>query len=86
MAKAHLTREQVEEKLKNPRLSPVLRSVYQRILGDFPYVDPDVRHVGVSYLRKLSAEVLTQNPETLVIQNGDHPVAVLLPYSTYMAM
>lgn len=51
-----------------------------------PMIDPNVRYVGVASLRKLNAELLQAMSETLVIQHEDKPIAVLLPYSVFLAM
>jgi PHD/YefM family antitoxin component YafN of YafNO toxin-antitoxin module len=50
-----------------------------------PIIDPSVKHVGVSKLRELNATKLKeQNDETLVIQDNDQPLAVLLSYENYL--
>ena len=55
-----------------------------------PYIDPRVRHVGVSKLRELNATKLKEmghgNEETLVIQDNDTPLAVLLTYERFLRM
>ena len=55
-----------------------------------PYIDPKVRHVGVSKLRELNASKLKQlggdDEETLVIQDNDKPLAVLLSYEKYLVI
>jgi hypothetical protein len=51
-----------------------------------PYVDPSVQHVGVSKLRALNIEQLRDLDKTLVIQDNDKPLAVLLRYEHFMAM
>lgn len=49
-----------------------------------PNIDPSVRHVGVSKLRDLNATKLKeQTDETLVIQENDTPLAVLLSYKRF---
>lgn len=50
------------------------------------YVNPKVATVGVSKLRSLSASKLRSIDKTLVIQENDQPLAVLLKYEEYMAM
>jgi len=55
--------------------------------GAIPIIDPSVKHVGVSKLRELNASKLRQTKdETLVIQDNDTPVAVLLSYEKFMLM
>ncbi len=49
-----------------------------------PYLDPNVEHVGVSRLRKLNATNLRHQEKTLVIQDNDKPLAVLLTYEQYL--
>ncbi len=50
-----------------------------------PNIDPNVKFVGVSKLRDLNASKLKeQDEETLVIQENDTPLSVLLPYKRYL--
>lgn len=54
-----------------------------------PRVDPNVKHVPVSYLRKLNSEVLREETRTLVIDtlDGDEgPLSVLMPFSTFLTI
>ena|SRR2546423_730965 len=51
-----------------------------------PVIDPNVRHVGVSKLRQLSADRLRSLDKTLVIQDDDTPLAVVLSYEQFMEM
>ncbi len=51
-----------------------------------PYVDPSVQHVGVTRLRTLNVAQLRDLDKTLVIQDNDKPLAVLLRYEHFMAM
>lgn len=51
-----------------------------------PHIDPNVKHVGVSKLRGLNAEKLRDTEDTLVIQENDKPLAVLLTYDRFLAM
>lgn len=50
------------------------------------YVNPNVRAVGVSKLRKINAATLRDLDQTLVIQENEQPLAVLLNYDDYMRM
>jgi PHD/YefM family antitoxin component YafN of YafNO toxin-antitoxin module len=50
------------------------------------YVNPNVRTVGISKLRSLNATKLRDIDKTLVIQENDQPLAVLLKYDEYLAM
>lgn len=51
-----------------------------------PRIDPDVKHVGVSRLRQLNSRRLRDLKETLVIQDNDEPLAVLLRYEQFLVM
>ena len=51
-----------------------------------PYVDPSVQHVGITKLRSLNVTQLRELDKTLVIQDNDKPLAVLLRYEHFMAM
>lgn len=53
---------------------------------DIPFIDPNVEHVGVSRLRKLDSAKLKETVEknTLVIQESDTSVAVLLSYERFL--
>jgi hypothetical protein len=51
-----------------------------------PYVDPTVQHVGISRLRALNVTQLRELEKTLVIQDNDEPLAVLLKYEHFLAM
>ena len=51
-----------------------------------PYLDPSVQHVGISRLRALNVTQLRDLDKTLVIQDNDKPLAVLLKYEHFLAM
>jgi hypothetical protein len=51
-----------------------------------PYLDPSVQHVGISRLRALNVTQLRELNKTLVIQDNDKPLAVLLKYEHFLAM
>lgn len=51
-----------------------------------PYLDPSVQHVGISKLRALNVAQLRALNKTLVIQDNDEPLAVLLKYDQFLAM
>lgn len=51
-----------------------------------PYLDPNVQHVGISRLRALNVAQLRALDKTLVIQDNDKPLAVLLKYEHFLAM
>ena len=48
--------------------------------------DPSVQHVGISRLRALNVTQLRELDKTLVIQDNDKPLAVLLKYEHFLAM
>ena len=49
-----------------------------------PLIDPSVKHVGVSKLRELNVAKLRNTEDTLVIQDNDQPLAVLLTYQKFL--
>lgn len=51
-----------------------------------PQIDPSVKYVGVSKLRELKAEKLRSLEDTLVIQENEKPLAVVLSYEQFMQM
>lgn len=51
-----------------------------------PYIDPNVQFVGVSKLRTLNASNLDTLDKTLVIQDNDRPLAVVLSYEQFLEM
>jgi hypothetical protein len=53
---------------------------------EIPRIDPKVKHVGVSKLRKLNSNDLRNTKETLVLQENDTPLAVLLKYENYLIL
>lgn len=61
-------------------------SVAMATVIGIPRIDPNVRHVGVSKLRKLNSNDLRNTQETLVLQENDTPLAVLLKYENYLIL
>jgi PHD/YefM family antitoxin component YafN of YafNO toxin-antitoxin module len=51
-----------------------------------PYIDEQVEHVGITRLRSLNVSSLRDFDKTLVIQDNDKPLAVLLSYEQFLAM
>ncbi len=51
-----------------------------------PRIDPNVQYVGVSKLRTLNATNLHDLDKTLVIQDNDKPLAVVLSYQQFLEM
>lgn len=54
--------------------------------ASIPYLDPNVQHVGISKLRTLNVAQLRALDKTLVIQDNDEPLAILLKYDQFLAM
>jgi translation initiation factor IF-3 len=54
--------------------------------SSIPNLDPNVQHVGISRLRALNVSQLAELDKTLVIQDNDKPLAVLLKYEHFLAM
>ena len=51
-----------------------------------PYLDPSVQYVGISRLRALNVSQLDALDKTLVVQDNDRPLAVLIRYRNFMAI
>ena len=51
-----------------------------------PFIDENVEHVGTTKLRELNSAKLKSNTKTLVIQENDTPLAVLLNYEKFLIM
>jgi PHD/YefM family antitoxin component YafN of YafNO toxin-antitoxin module len=51
-----------------------------------PFIDENVEHVGTTRLRELNSAKLKSNTKTLVIQENDTPLAVLLNYEKFLIM
>ncbi|HKW57506.1 MAG TPA: hypothetical protein VJN42_09125 [Candidatus Acidoferrum sp.] len=54
--------------------------------SQIPRMDRNVEHVGVSRLRKLNSDDLKTMEKTLVLQENDQPLAVLLTYEKYLVL
>jgi PHD/YefM family antitoxin component YafN of YafNO toxin-antitoxin module len=55
-------------------------------LNRVPRIDPNVEYVGVTKLRQLNSTELRDVEKTLVIQDNDKPLAVLLKYEQFLIM
>lgn len=51
-----------------------------------PYLDPNVQHVGISRLHALNVAQLRVLDKTLVNEDNDQPLGVLLKYEDFLAM
>ncbi len=52
-----------------------------------PYLDPEVRYVGTSFLRSINGRYLERLTGVLVVSNEQrHGLAVLIPYDSYIEM
>lgn len=49
-----------------------------------PTIDPQVKHVGVSHLRKLNAKTLRTLQGALVICENSEPLAVVVTYAMFL--
>lgn len=56
------------------------------LLASMPMIDPSVKFVGISKLRGLNATKLRESQDTLVFQDNDTPLAVLLSYEKYLVI
>lgn len=56
----------------------------QTEINDIPIIDPRIEHVGASKLRTFNTSNLGKLKKTLVIQDNDTPLAVLLSYEQYL--
>jgi len=50
-------------------------------MNKMPYVDPNIRHVSITQLRKEK-----EFTATLVVHDGPLPLAVVVPYATFLEM
>lgn len=51
---------------------------------DIPKIDPNVRFVGVSKLRQFNAGSLDNLDKTIVIQDDEKPLVVIISYEKYL--
>jgi hypothetical protein len=51
-----------------------------------PYIDEKVEYVGITRLRSLNVSNLRDFEKTLVIQDNDKPLAILIAYDQFLAM
>lgn len=52
-----------------------------------PTIDPRVKYVGASHLRRLNSEQLRQLTGAIVVQDSsDNPLVVIIPYQTYLSV
>lgn len=49
-----------------------------------PIIDPQVKHVGISHLRKLNAGQLRSLTGALVICDNSEPLVVIVSYETFL--
>ena len=49
-----------------------------------PYIDPNVEHVGMNRLGEMNASKLKKLKRTLVVRDEDTPLAVVLPFKTFL--
>ena len=51
-----------------------------------PRIDPNIEFAGASKLRELSGDALRKLKKTIVIQDADKPIAIIIKYSMFMRM
>lgn len=49
-----------------------------------PTIDPNVRHVGTSYLRTLNSEKLRGLEGAIVVRDNEEPLVVIVAYQTFI--
>ncbi len=49
-----------------------------------PYIDPNVEHVDVQRLKDMTAQKLKRLRKTMVVRDGDSPLAVVVSYKTFL--
>ena len=54
--------------------------------NEIPFIDPRIEYVGASKLRTLNTGNLGKLTKTLVIQDNDTPLAVLVNYEQYLVL
>ena len=55
--------------------------------ANFPYINPDVRYLGVSCLRKMNQKFLEEMNYPIVLKKSDGTeLAVLLPWKTFLSL
>lgn len=47
---------------------------------------PNLRHVPVSSLRDLTLTAMRELTDTLIVDEGDKPLAVIMPYKTFQSI
>lgn len=55
-------------------------------MSGIPRIDPNVQYVGVTKLRSLNATNLQGLNKTLVIQDNEQPLAVVISYDKFLEM
>ena len=51
-----------------------------------PTIDPRVKYVGASHLRKLNSTALRSIDGVIVVRDNSEPLVVIVPYGTYLAL
>jgi hypothetical protein len=51
-----------------------------------PTIDPNVRHVGTSHLRKLNRKALKEFGGAMVVSDEDGPMVVIVPYRVFISL
>lgn len=53
-------------------------------MPNLPRIDPRIEHVGLTRVRAMNGAALRSQKNILVIQDGNEPLAVMVPYAEYM--
>ena len=54
------------------------------VIPGIPYIDPNVDHVAMDRLQEMSTSSLKRLKKTLVVRDGDSPLAVVVPFKTFL--
>ena len=54
------------------------------VIPGIPYIDPNVDHVDIDRLQQMSASLLKKQKKTMVVRDGDKPLAVVVPFKTFL--
>ncbi len=54
------------------------------VIPGIPYIDPNVDHVGMDRWQEMTAPSLKRLKRTLVVRDGDRPLAVVVPFKTFL--
>jgi PHD/YefM family antitoxin component YafN of YafNO toxin-antitoxin module len=67
-------------------VSAMATDLKEHVIKDIPLIDPRIEYCGTSKLRSFNTHNLGKLRKTLVIQDNDTPLAVLVDYDRYMTI